>query len=153
MNTHPLKTRSILESFRFPVSLRRVPHVAALHHEKLNGTGYPEGLTGDDLPRLSRIMAVADVFDALTSPRDYPRYDGEEGLGREPMPLEKVVSIIQSGSGGHFDPEVVAAFMRCLPRILRTHRGEHFDPEYVDGMLAETTEEDTGSDGNLFGPD
>ena len=70
MNTHPLKTRSILESFRFPVSLRRVPHVAALHHEKLNGTGYPEGLTGDDLPRLSRIMAVAAVLDALRSPRD-----------------------------------------------------------------------------------
>jgi response regulator RpfG family c-di-GMP phosphodiesterase len=73
MNDHPAKTRSILDKFHFPKRLRPVPVIAAYHHEKIDGKGYPYGLSGERLPLGSRILAVADVFDALTSRRDYYR--------------------------------------------------------------------------------
>jgi len=135
INEHTGKTRSILEKFHFPKRLRQVPVVAAYHHEKINGEGYPYGLTGEDLPLGSKILAVADVFDALTSPRDYPKYSGGEMMGFEGMPLRKVVGILEADAGSHFDPEVVSAFMRCLPEALRLFRGSHFSHEYVDDMI------------------
>ncbi|MBU3914195.1 response regulator [bacterium] len=72
MKMHTVKTKEILENFRFPSALKDVPFVAAHHHEKVNGEGYPDGLIGKQLTRGSKILAVADVFDALTSSRDYP---------------------------------------------------------------------------------
>ncbi|MEW6262102.1 MAG: HD domain-containing phosphohydrolase [Thermodesulfobacteriota bacterium] len=135
MNTHPLKTKVILENFRFPRALQEVPLVAACHHEKIDGQGYPEGLAGEQLPLGSKIMAVADVFDALTSRRDYPKYFGEETLSSEPMPLAKAVTILKNEAGSHFEPQVVTAFNRCLPRALMLYRGNHFSPFYVDGLL------------------
>jgi len=135
MNDHPAKTRSILEKFHFPKRLRQVPEVAAHHHEKINGQGYPHGLTGDNLPMGSKILAVADVFDALTSRRDYPKYSKGETMGFEGMPLQKVIGILEADAGSHFDPEVVFAFLRCLPKALRLYRGTHFSPEYVDEMI------------------
>ena len=74
--------------------------IARYHHEKYNGTGYPNGLSGTDIPLAARIVAVADVFDALTSERVY----------KKAMPVEEARSIILSESGEHFDPEIVAAF-------------------------------------------
>lgn len=74
--------------------------IAHWHHEKWDGTGYPDGLSGDDVPVSARIMALADVFDALISPRVY----------KEPMSYEKARGIIAEGSGRHFDPEMVDAF-------------------------------------------
>ncbi len=135
MNDHPAKTRTILEEFHFPKRLRQVPEVAAYHHEKINGQGYPNCLTGDNLPMGSKILAVADVFDALTSRRDYPKYTNDEMMGFEGMPLQKVVGILEADAGSHFDPEVVAAFLRCLPKALRLYRGTHFLPEYVDETI------------------
>jgi response regulator RpfG family c-di-GMP phosphodiesterase len=135
MNSHPSKTRMILENFHFPRSLKDVPLVAALHHEKFNGQGYPYGLSGEGLPLGSRIIAVADVFDALTSPRDYPKYTQNETLSHTPMPLVKAVQLMRTDAGRHFDPEVVTAFNRCLPQILLMNRGGHFPHEYVDPML------------------
>jgi len=135
MNDHPAKTRSILEKFHFPTSLRQVPVVAAYHHEKVNGQGYPEGLTGEELPLGSKILAVADVFDALTSRRDYPKYSDGEEMGFDGMPLQKAINILEGDAGSHFDPEVVAAFLRCLPKALRLYRGTHFSHEYVDDMI------------------
>lgn len=135
MKTHTEKTKVILNNFKFPASLHDVPDVAACHHEKVNGQGYPYGMTGDQMPALAKIIAVADVFDALTSVRDYPKYNSKETINCEPMPLEDVVSILKNESGSHFDPEVVSAFMRCLPRLLLHFRGNHFPPEYVDDMI------------------
>ena len=135
MNSHPEKTQSILEEFHFPKALRRVPMVAVYHHEKVNGQGYPEGLTGDKLPLGSKIIALADVFDALTSPRDYPKYHGEETLSSDPMPLSRVISILKEEDGSHFDHDVVDAFLRVLPQALRLYRGNHFKPEYVDETI------------------
>ncbi|MGM9941918.1 MAG: HD-GYP domain-containing protein [Bulleidia sp.] len=75
--------------------------VAMYHHEKWNGTGYPNGLKGTEIPLSARIVAVADVFDAISARRCY----------RDAMPLDECYRIIQEGSGKDFDPEVVDAFM------------------------------------------
>jgi len=147
MNTHTRRTRDILENFHFPKALRRVPLIASQHHEKINGEGYPDGLAGDVLPLGSRILAVSDVFDALTSRRDYPKYVGEEKLEADPMPLEKVMGILREDAGTHFDPEVVAAFFRCLPKALRMYHGTHFAPEYVDPTLRTLETGRSGLDG------
>ncbi|MDY6844501.1 MAG: FHA domain-containing protein [Thermodesulfobacteriota bacterium] len=135
MNTHPTKTKTILENFRFPSLLKDVPQIASCHHEKINGKGYPRGLTGDQMPVISKIVVVADVFDALTSVRDYPKYLSEQVLNNNPMPLPYVISILKSESGSHFDPDVVSAFLRCLPHILLQYRGSHFSSEYVDDTI------------------
>ena len=74
--------------------------MAAYHHEWWNGKGYPYGISGEEIPLCARIMAVADVFDALTSKRCY----------KDAMPLEKAYAIIREESGTHFDPAVVEAF-------------------------------------------
>ncbi len=142
MNAHPLRTRKILDEFPFPRSLVRVPRIASQHHEKIDGKGYPYGLTGDELSLGSKILAVSDVFDALTSRRDYPKYCGEETLSCDPMPLSKVIKILKEDSGSHFDPDVVEAFIRCMPNALRLYRGNHFKPEYVDNVIQELIGDD-----------
>ena len=136
MNEHTTKTLAILEKFHFSKKLRNVPILATYHHEKVNGQGYPFGLTGDKLPLVSKILAVADVFDALTSRRDYPKYVENETLGFEPMPFQKVIGILKADRGSHFEPEVVDVFFRCMPGVLRHYRGKHLSPEYVDGAIA-----------------
>lgn len=74
--------------------------IAQFHHEWWDGTGYPEGLKGEAIPLPARLMAVADVFDALISQRVY----------KPALPLEKAVNIILAGKGSHFDPDIIAAF-------------------------------------------
>ncbi len=81
--------------------LRLAREIAHSHHERWDGTGYPQGLRGDDIPLSGQLMAVADVYDALISRRVY----------KEPMPHEQAVAIISEGSGGQFDPEIVEAFI------------------------------------------
>jgi putative nucleotidyltransferase with HDIG domain len=139
MNSHPVKTRMILETFYFPRRLRSVPDIACHHHEKVDGSGYPDGLNGDALPLGSRILAVADLFDALTSRREYPKYTSRETLGMEPMPLKTVLSLLQQESGNHLASEVVTAFLRCLPQALLHFRGKHFTAEYMDETLRRLT--------------
>ena len=75
--------------------------IAYSHHEKWNGTGYPEGLSGDDIPLSGRLMAIADVYDALISKRVY----------KAAFPHEKAVAIIAEGKGKHFDPDIVDVFV------------------------------------------
>ena len=81
--------------------------VAQYHHEKWNGTGYPEGLSGQNIPLCARIMAVADVFDALTSKRCY----------KDAMSIDQAYQIIQESIGTHFDPVVAEAFIRLRPKV------------------------------------
>jgi putative nucleotidyltransferase with HDIG domain len=135
MKTHPAKTQAILENFHFPPALADVPKVAAAHHEWFNGSGYPQGLKEDKIPLLSRILAIADVFDALSSQRDYPKYVADETLDRSPMPLDKAIKIIREEAGEHFDRKIVEAFIDCLPLALFRYRGTHFTKEYVDGTI------------------
>ena len=77
---------------------------ARYHHEKYDGTGYPDGLTGDEIPEHARIIAVADAYDAMTSYRSY----------RDPMAQEKVRSEIENGSGTQFDPRFAAIMLQMI---------------------------------------
>jgi len=81
--------------------LKTAKEVAQFHHEKWNGKGYPTGLAGEEIPLAARIMAVADVFDALISKRVY----------KEAMPVEKAFAIIKADAGTHFDPQVAEVFL------------------------------------------
>ena len=87
--------------------LNMAVEMAAYHHEWWNGKGYPYGIKGEEIPLCARIMAVADVFDALTSRRCY----------KDAMPLEKAYAIIREESGTHFDPAVVEAFFAAEKKI------------------------------------
>ncbi|HVL59600.1 MAG TPA: HD domain-containing phosphohydrolase, partial [Burkholderiaceae bacterium] len=82
--------------------------IAEGHHEKWDGSGYPRGIAGKAIPLSARIVAVADVFDALTSRRPY----------KEAWPIDRALAAIDQDSGRHFDPAVVAALHRALPKIL-----------------------------------
>lgn len=81
--------------------------ITSYHHEKWDGTGYPYGLSKFAIPLAARIVAIADVFDALTSRRPY----------KEPFSFEEAVEIIKEGSGKHFDPTLVAVFLELLPQF------------------------------------
>ena len=85
--------------------------IALAHHEKFDGSGYPHGLRGDVIPLLGRIVAVADVFDALTSVRPY----------KQAWPLEKAEAYLRESSGSHFDPSCVDAFFATWDEVLEIH--------------------------------
>jgi putative two-component system response regulator len=83
--------------------------IAQNHHEKWDGSGYPNGLSGEAIPHAARIIAIVDVFDALTSVRPYKRA----------WSVEDAVNLIQSESGKHFDPALVTLFLQELPEMLK----------------------------------
>jgi HD-GYP domain-containing protein (c-di-GMP phosphodiesterase class II) len=87
--------------------LNTAENIIASHHERFDGTGYPKGLSGKKIPVSGRIVALADVFDALTSKRPY----------KEAFSIERSLEIIEEGLGSHFDPDVYSAFHRALPEI------------------------------------
>ena len=81
--------------------------IASFHHEKWNGKGYPTGKKGNEIPLCARIMAVADVFDALVSERCY----------KKPMSYDDAFALIEREAGQHFDPDVVELFLELKDRI------------------------------------
>jgi GAF domain-containing protein len=91
--------------------LRMSAKIALSHHEKFDGTGYPFGLKGADIPIEGRIVALADVFDALASPRVY----------KKAWPIPVVLQHVQDNTGSHFDPMVVAAFFAGLDEVMAIH--------------------------------
>ena len=96
--------------------LKEATNLAHYHHEEWDGKGYPCGLAGEDIPLSARIMAVADVFDALVSKRSY----------KDGFPFDKAMDIIREGSGSHFDPKIVDAFFRAqdeVHRVMNTYMG------------------------------
>lgn len=97
--------------------------IALSHHEKWDGTGYPAGLSGKNIPIEGRICALCDVFDALTSERPY----------KKAWPIDKAMALIKEQSGQHFDPDLVIAFERILDEVL-VYRGYH-----MDGLLSVDT--------------
>jgi len=107
MENHSLWTLRILEPIYLPKSLKSVPIIAASHHEKVDGSGYPYGLLKKEIPFFACILAVGDVFDALTSIREYPKYDGNKTLGIDPMPKDRVFEILRKDQDKHFHPDVV----------------------------------------------
>lgn len=110
MKAHAEKTGEFLRYLRFPPDMREVPLMAAQHHERMDGKGYPLGLAGGQITLGARIVAAADVFDALTAPRYYkPAY-----------PVEKTIEIMRSMTGEHLDPAIFAAIERALPQLVVT---------------------------------
>jgi putative two-component system response regulator len=107
MKRHASIGWSILKDSASPI-LQFAAEIAGAHHEKFDGSGYPAALAGEAIPLAGRIVAVADVFDALTSARPYkPAWE-----------KERAIAFLKEGSGKHFDPACVAAFMARLPDVL-----------------------------------
>ncbi len=114
MQEHTTAGKEIIETTINSVSveagyLKEARNLAAYHHEKWNGKGYPCGLAGEEIPLSARIMAVADVFDALVSTRSY----------KKPFTFEKAMDIIREGAGTHFDPLVAKAFLNAEDEVRR----------------------------------
>lgn len=102
MRRHPEIGYDLLKDSVSPV-MQTAAIIALTHHERFDGSGYPHALAGDKIPLEGRIVAVADVFDALTTTRPY----------KEAWPLERAYALLTEGRGGHFDPECVDAFLSC----------------------------------------
>lgn len=110
MKAHAEKTGEFLAHLVFPHDMREVPMIAAQHHERMDGKGYPKGLNADRIHIGARIVAAADVFDALTAPRYYkPAY-----------PIDKTMEVMDDMAGEHLDPRVMEAVHRALPELQRT---------------------------------
>ena len=106
VKNHTTIGAAILEAARSEV-LQMSREIALTHHEKYNGRGYPQGLSGSNIPVSGRIVAIADTFDALTSRRPY----------KEPYPIDVAVDIILSEKGAHFDPEIADVFLENIEEI------------------------------------
>jgi putative two-component system response regulator len=87
--------------------LKMAKEIALFHHERWDGTGYPKGLSGEDIPLSARIVAIADVYDALTSFRPY----------KKAWSTEEALKLIKSEAGSHFDPNLVEKFVTCIPKV------------------------------------
>ncbi len=118
MKNHTTAGSSIINKAMSLVSdtgyLKEASNLANYHHERWDGKGYPNGLAGEEIPLSARIMAVADVFDALVSKRSY----------KEPFTLDEAMEIIKKGSGTQFDPTIAEVFMDCkddVREILHAH--------------------------------
>lgn len=117
IETHADLGYRILRDHDAPL-LRMAAEIALTHHEKWDGSGYPRGLAGMDIPIEARIAAICDVFDALTSPRPY----------KKAWPIDEVVSFFNEQSGKHFDPELARLFLGLLDRVIAL-RGDFPDIE------------------------
>jgi len=106
METHTTMGASILAGSSAPL-LRLAETIALTHHERWDGTGYPAGLSGRDIPLAGRICAIVDVFDALLSSRPY----------KEPWTLADALAEIREQRGRHFDPDLVDAFLGIAARL------------------------------------
>jgi putative two-component system response regulator len=108
MKTHPQIGWNVLSRSDAPV-FQMAAEIALGHHEKWDGSGYPNQLAGLTIPLPARIVALADVFDALSSKRPY----------KEAWPHEKCVNLIRESSGTHFDPDIARVFLEIQPKILQ----------------------------------
>lgn len=117
MKTHTMIGHKILSKSHAPL-FQLAAEVALSHHEKWDGTGYPQGLVGEAIPESARIVALADVFDALSMKRPY----------KAAWPLEQVLAEIQRLSGSHFEPRLVDLFVQILPCVLETQSRWNQDP-------------------------
>ncbi|MBF0125653.1 MAG: GAF domain-containing protein [Magnetococcales bacterium] len=122
INNHVVATNKMLEAIPFPKHLTRVPEIAGGHHEQMNGKGYPKGLTGDQMSIQARMVAIADVFEALTA-RDRPYKKGK--------PLSASLQILGfMMKDGHIDPDLFKLFID--KKIYLDYAQEYLAPEQID---------------------
>lgn len=107
MRTHSRIGCDILSKSDAPV-FQMAARIALHHHEKWDGSGYPDGLPGSRIEESARIVAIADVFDALSMKRPY----------KDAWPLDRILSTLRDGSGRHFDPDLLRVFLEILPRVM-----------------------------------
>ena len=130
MKKHVILGFDILSHSDTPV-FQMAAEIALYHHEKWDGSGYPMGVSGENIPISARIVAIADVFDALTMKRPY----------KNAWPVDKAVEEIKNGSGSHFDPELVYVFNSNIAEILKikdywdNHSEHNFDNSNYDKDL------------------
>jgi putative two-component system response regulator len=115
--SHTSLGESIMDIQSSPL-MTMAAQIALTHHERWDGTGYPLGLSGENIPLPGRITAVADVFDALSSKRPY----------KPAIPVEKCFQVIEEESGTHFDPRLVVAFLTARAAVIEA-RMEYADVE------------------------
>jgi putative nucleotidyltransferase with HDIG domain len=119
MKAHPSLTAEILTDFKY---FQDIATYAKHHHERFDGRGYPDGLAGDDIPLYSRIILIADTFDAMTSTRPY----------RKGLPYEVAFNELEEFSGSQFDPELVKHFISAMTK--EDSKGEEtFELNIVEG--------------------
>ncbi len=107
MRQHSLIGYEILQCSHTPI-FKMAAEIALYHHEKWDGSGYPKGLVGDNIPQSAQIVAIADVFDALTMKRSY----------KEAWSVEASLEEMRANSGTHFNPALLTIFLNILPKIL-----------------------------------
>lgn len=123
---HPAITRSILENINFSRDFKELPRIAGAHHEKLNGTGYPDALHGDQIPLEAKILSIVDVFDAMTSRRPY----------RDRIEFEHVIDSMENNVGSHLDRDLFEAFKKItLNRLIQILAKEEED--HSEKLIAE----------------
>lgn len=120
MQTHSEVGYRILSRSAAPL-LQMAATVARYHHERWDGAGYPCRLAGEVIPEMARIVAIADVFDALSMPRPY----------KAAWPLVRVIQTLRESAGSHFDPRLLALFLDILPQILDI--GQHWQEHQPHG--------------------
>ena len=114
--------QAVAEAHPEAAFLRMAHEIAITHHERWDGSGYPNGLSGEEIPLCGRIVAIADVYDALTSHRVYkPAFDHQ-----------KAVNIIREGAGSHFDPNLVKAFLKLESKFKEIKESRNDAPENED---------------------
>jgi putative two-component system response regulator len=123
MQTHSEVGYRILSKSAAPL-LQMAATVARYHHERWDGEGYPCRLAGEAVPEMARIVAIADVFDALTMPRPY----------KAAWPLERVIATMRESAGSHFEPRLVALFLEIMPQIERI--GQQWQERQRTGKIA-----------------
>ncbi|RZJ12767.1 MAG: GAF domain-containing protein [Rubrivivax sp.] len=121
INEHMVHTVMMLERMPFPKHLRRVPEYAGTHHERMDGQGYPRRLGAEELSVPSRIMAVADIFEALTA-ADRPY--------KKPKTLSQALAVMQRMAGTHIDADLYNLFLRA--GVYLAYAQDHLDPEQID---------------------
>ncbi|NMM43137.1 GAF domain-containing protein [Rhodospirillaceae bacterium KN72] len=124
INEHIVQTIKMLEKLPFPKHLRSVPELAGGHHEKMDGTGYPKGLTKDDMSPVARMMAIADIFEALTAmDRPYKK-------GKKLSEALKIMTFMVKDR--HIDPDLFNLFLDA--RIYESYAEKYMPPEQVDAV-------------------
>lgn len=127
INEHIVVTIDMLKALPFPKELANVVEYAGAHHERVDGHGYPNGLTGEQMSIPAKIMAIADIFEALTA-NDRPY--------KEPKKLSKVLAIMQHmKNSGHIDPDLYEVFIRS--KVYEEYAAQYISPEQIDAVNPE----------------
>jgi putative two-component system response regulator len=140
MKSHTVIGHHILSKSDAPV-FKLAAEVALRHHEKWNGGGYPDGLSGKDIPESARIVAMADVFDALTMRRPY----------KDAWPIEQAMATLKASAGSHFEPRLINLFESILPKILEIK--QTFDDQVATERARAAPPPDTVASPRVSDPD